>query len=228
MIERKHIEELLERFMRGATTVDEENELAQYFRSSDVPEEWQTYKEMFAWFDAKMPEKDGLLQKEEVQEPRSASIRHIRWYAMAVAAAVALTIIMCLPKLNMMQKAPQSAPNLVAKVVKNNSDEIKNDSSAVMTDSVSHKKTIIHHRRSKVREFHEIISPGKLLMAKAMADSATFVADEAVEDKLMMISSVNYDADRRVDSILLQHCRKIDKIMATYCESEYNDEEIVY
>lgn len=51
----KDIRQLIERFMAGQTSIEEENLLAEYFRTHDVPEEWKAYKEMFAWFDEGMP-----------------------------------------------------------------------------------------------------------------------------------------------------------------------------
>ena len=49
------IQKLIERFMAGHTSIDEENRLAEYFRTNDVPDEWADYKHMFAWFDSGMP-----------------------------------------------------------------------------------------------------------------------------------------------------------------------------
>ena len=49
------IQKLIERFMAGLTSIDEENRLAEYFRTNDVPDEWADYKHIFAWFDSGMP-----------------------------------------------------------------------------------------------------------------------------------------------------------------------------
>ena len=55
---RNTIERLLERFMNGETTLDEERLLADYFRKADdLEEDWQDYREMFAYFDRGMVEK---------------------------------------------------------------------------------------------------------------------------------------------------------------------------
>ena len=45
------IQRLLDRFLDGASTLDEEKHLADYFRTHEVGEEWSAYKEMFAMFD---------------------------------------------------------------------------------------------------------------------------------------------------------------------------------
>ncbi len=50
------IQRLIDRFMSGQTSLDEEARLAAYFRTHDVPDEWADYKALFAYFDAGMPE----------------------------------------------------------------------------------------------------------------------------------------------------------------------------
>lgn len=50
------IDELLERFMHGETSLDEEQLLADYFRSADnIPAQWEAYRTMFRYFDEGMP-----------------------------------------------------------------------------------------------------------------------------------------------------------------------------
>ena len=48
---KQEIADLLNKFMAGETSLDEENILAQYFRTHEVSDEWKEYKEMFALFD---------------------------------------------------------------------------------------------------------------------------------------------------------------------------------
>ncbi len=51
----KEIRRLLERFMSGETTIEEEDRLGDYFRTAhDIPAEWQEYKLMFDYFDSGM------------------------------------------------------------------------------------------------------------------------------------------------------------------------------
>lgn len=51
----KEIRRLLERFMSGETTIEEEDRLGDYFRTAhDIPAEWQEYKLMFGYFDSGM------------------------------------------------------------------------------------------------------------------------------------------------------------------------------
>ncbi|MBO4658325.1 MAG: hypothetical protein J5637_01750 [Prevotella sp.] len=49
--DKQEIAQLLSKFMAGETSLAEEQELAQYFRTHEVDEEWTEYKEMFTLFD---------------------------------------------------------------------------------------------------------------------------------------------------------------------------------
>ena len=42
---KQEIADLLNKFMAGETSLDEENILAQYFRTHEVSDEWKEYKE---------------------------------------------------------------------------------------------------------------------------------------------------------------------------------------
>ena len=52
---KEYIAQLLERFMNGTSTLEEESVLANYFRHTAVSKEWAAYKKMFAYFDTGMP-----------------------------------------------------------------------------------------------------------------------------------------------------------------------------
>ncbi len=79
-----HIESLLEKFMQGETSLEQERELNEYFaNSTSIPKEWEVYREMFAYFDAGMPI--------EV-EKRKHHIARPLW-ALAAAAIATIAII---------------------------------------------------------------------------------------------------------------------------------------
>ena len=86
----QQIEALLDKFMDGQTTVEEEALLADYFRSSDVPAEWEDYRTMFDYFDRGM--EDGNL----LAQPRRSSIITLmgrRWWGIAAAACITAAIV---------------------------------------------------------------------------------------------------------------------------------------
>lgn len=94
-MKKNEIQQLIDRFLEGTTTLDEERQLADYFRTASVPDEWSAYKEMFAYFDAGMPNEamateaaaeDRPLVTDVQAAPRRIALLR-RW---AVAAAIAL------------------------------------------------------------------------------------------------------------------------------------------
>lgn len=75
----QEVEKLLQRFMDGISTLEEEAQLADFFRTHEVAGEWTAYKEMFALFD------EG---KVEVEKKKITAW----WKYASIAAAIALLL----------------------------------------------------------------------------------------------------------------------------------------
>ena len=54
---KEYIGQLLERYMEGISTLEEEDILHQYFTRSDVPAEWEDYRLLFAEIEAMKPKR---------------------------------------------------------------------------------------------------------------------------------------------------------------------------
>ena len=84
---------LLDRYMDGLTSVEEEAALRRYFRDhDDIPDEWQDYKVMFDYLDSGM--EDGNLPA--IEEPRHTPLiaqMGRRWWGIAAAACIAAAIV---------------------------------------------------------------------------------------------------------------------------------------
>lgn len=85
----KDIQKLAERFMAGQTSVEEEDMLAEYFRSHEVEDEWKAYKEMFGWFDKGMPDGNKKPMGKKALTRRTAMLT-------AAAAAIAAALLMAI------------------------------------------------------------------------------------------------------------------------------------
>ena len=68
---KEFIQQLLDKYMNGTTTLEEEDILAQYFRTQEVPQEWDNYRQLF--------------QEIEAMKPQPAPRHWARW-SIAVAA----------------------------------------------------------------------------------------------------------------------------------------------
>ncbi len=84
---------LLDRYMDGLTTLEEEAALRRYFSThDDIPDEWQDYKVMFTYLDSGM--EDGSLPA--MEEPRRTPLiaqMGRRWWGIAAAAVITAAIV---------------------------------------------------------------------------------------------------------------------------------------
>ena len=79
---RHQIEALLDKFMAGKTTIEEESLLGQYFSTAhDVPAEWEDYQALFGYI-------DRGLEGDLLPETSSPSHRKWLWWVPAAAAAI--------------------------------------------------------------------------------------------------------------------------------------------
>ena len=71
------IQSLLDKYMEGTTTLEEEDILHQYLFRSDVPAEWEDYRQLFA----------------EIDSMRPAEKHNRRWWPWSIAAAVVAVLV---------------------------------------------------------------------------------------------------------------------------------------
>ena len=83
---------LLDRYMDGLTSVEEEAALRRYFRDhDDIPDEWQDYKVMFTYLDSGM--EDSNLSAQEPQRVSLIQQMGRRWWGIAAAAVITAAIV---------------------------------------------------------------------------------------------------------------------------------------
>ena len=72
-----YIKDLLDKYMDGTSTLEEEDILADYFRGNDIPQEWEDYRLLFQEIEAMKP------------LPKTSK----RWIGWSVAAAIVAGIL---------------------------------------------------------------------------------------------------------------------------------------
>ena len=77
---KEYIGKLLDKYMDGTSTLDEEAILSEYFRGKDVPQEWEDYRQLF--------------QEIEDMRPQPQTIKHrMGWPYKWIAIAASLLIL---------------------------------------------------------------------------------------------------------------------------------------
>lgn len=241
------IQQLIDKYMNGQTTVDEEQLIARYFRTAtDVPDSLKSYRDMFAYFDEGMPlgtlpEFDGSSGQADtrvapdcsnVVAPRRRSLRMAAWWsgAVAVAAAVALLLIMHRPS------APVQpiASAVVVSDTCSTSTGVEAEQN-VVTDSVKLKPQP-QRRRPSVRRRYYIAPPKTYLAHAAATDSITHQADANVNgsatDCLVAIHELPEAERQSIERDIKESLRLVDEVrntllavdMLNEIDDEANDE----
>ena len=96
---KEYIAKLLDKYMDGTSTLEEEDILADYFRGQDIPQEWADYQQLF--------------QEIEAMKPQS-KVRK-RWIGWSVAASVAVLFITMMWQQTRQPNTEQTSAVLTAK-----------------------------------------------------------------------------------------------------------------
>ena len=158
---KEYVEKLLDKFMNGTSTLDEEDFLAQYFQHQEVPREWEEYRLLFQEIDAMRP-----VQAEIVEI--NPDNRRKRWMGWGVAAAVVAGILyFAVPSKPIEPTAPLTAKvDTTATVVQ---PEIP--ISETKTDTVSPQKTPVESpKRSRRKPRPTMLDHDKAYVLMAQAE----------------------------------------------------------
>lgn len=187
----QEVERLLQRFMDGTSTLEEEAQLAEFFRTHEVAGEWATYKDMFALFD------EGKVEVEEKQK----STAWWKYAGMAVAIALLLGLGFYFnsrndekPHLIAQADTIKTAPQTETKKVEEQPlKPVEQDESA---DTVT-----------KVKEIQRITRPQKTYMAKLSPmkeEKAQPKQKNALPDTIIFTESPYYIASEELSEPVIQ------------------------
>ncbi len=134
-----YIGQLLDKYMAGTSTLEEEDILAKYFRGKDIPQEWEDYRQLFQEIEAMKP------------EPK-ADHRWIGW-SVAAAAAVAGVLYFAIPSHQAGQ--PQTTP-LVAQSDSTKAQQPKEPMIKQSSDTASLHQIEVQPVQSKKRRVRKL------------------------------------------------------------------------
>ena len=158
----QEVERLLQRFMDGTSTLEEEAQLAEFFRTHEVAGEWATYKDMFALFD------EGKVEAEEKQKSTAW------WKYAGMAAAIALLLGLGF----YFNSRNDEKPHLIAQA-----DTIKSNPHTEQKQVEEQPLKPVEERVdsvNKAKEMQRINRPPKTYMAKITKETATVPTDSII------------------------------------------------
>lgn len=204
----KDIRTLIDRYMAGQTSLEEESRLADYLRTHDVGEDLLPYKQMFAWFDEGMPlesqQADELTGRQDSSQPSPNSqssqlSRKTVCLIAAAAAAIALLVLMAWPKAEPQQMAENtSMPHI------QESNEPATTPDTLTADTATTVVPMKKARRRKPRIDRYKPLPPKAYIAETQTDSAIEAA-EMIAEATVKVAEMQQEA--MLDSIYDEHKR---------------------
>lgn len=176
---------MIDKFMSGTTTLDEENALGDFFRQAEhLPAELEPYREMFAYFDSGMT---GELSDKPASH--AAPVRTLRWIA-GIAAAVAVIFVAAyhfVPGGTDETPVMQTSKSLVAQA-------LPTDSAIARPDTISDKERQADEmpvKKRVMRKYRFKPAPPEVLLANVEAmsvtDSVNVVAKQLADIELMKV-----------------------------------------
>lgn len=95
----KTIQNLLDKYMDGATSNEEEATLRKYFEehANDIPEEWESYRALFSYIGFEQMNLSQILKEEEeekeIDKKEASHSRWLKYFGTSVAAAAIIAFL---------------------------------------------------------------------------------------------------------------------------------------
>ena len=92
------INELLNKYWNGETSLEEEQLLREYFRENEIPEQWKEVGVLFRYFDENKKKSindtsfDGVMMN-KIQTPRAGKLTKLFYNTMRIAAGIAVLMV---------------------------------------------------------------------------------------------------------------------------------------
>lgn len=193
----KDIRLLLDRFMAGETSLEEEALLGEWFRQhSDVSDDLKEYQMMFGYFDEGMPLDHEAEERVENAHPKAKARMRRLWLPLSLAASIALLIGFAIPRIGQQtghqddskmaqlegRTTPEDTDSAVVHEEKStNADLSIPEKIKKSGDSVSPKTR--KHKPGKYRQHLFAPAPPKLWIAQNIATDSLLAEPEKLADE---------------------------------------------
>lgn len=207
------IKKLIERFMAGQTSVEEEDMIADYFRNNETDDELKAYKEMFGWFDKGMPL--------EPNDTKQSTKRKRHFTLMPITAVAAIITVLIIAVWQTGDNSIETMHEQTAQTA-NIYEDNKTDTTA--TDTIATQRQKTGKRQKRMRKDAYRIMPPKTYLAQNKHDSISIQADKELEE----INKKQDEILKEIEELYNQQNLSVDMIMATLAEDiEEENEEII-
>ena len=192
----KDIRLLLDRFMAGETSLEEETLLGEWFRQhSDVSDDLKEYQLMFGYFDEGMPLDYEAENHVEDAHPKTKARMRRLWLPIGMAASIALLFVIAIPRIGQQtghqdeskmaqldgRTTPEDTDSAVVHEKKStNADLSMPEKVKKSGDSVSPKTRM--HKPGKYRQHKFTPAPPKLWIAQNIVTDSLLAEPEMLAD----------------------------------------------
>ena len=188
---------LLDRFMAGETSLEEEALLGEWFRQHpDVSDDLKEYQLMFGYFDEGMPLDYEAENHVEDAHPKTKARMHRLWLSLSMAASVALLIGFAIPWVGRQtgHQDDSKMAQLDVRTTQEDADsavvheEKSTDANLSMPEKIKKSgdsaspKTRMHKQR-KYRQHKFTPAPPKLWIAQSIATDSLLAEPEKLTDE---------------------------------------------
>lgn len=193
----KDIRLLLDRFMAGETSLEEEALLGEWFRQHpDVSDDLKEYQMMFGYFDEGMPLDHEAEEHVENAHPKDKARMHRLWLSLSMAASVALLIGFAIPWIGRQtgHQDDSKMAQLDVRTTQEDADsavvheEKSTDANLSMPEKIkkSGDSASPKTRKHKQRKYHQHLfapAPPKLWIAQNIATDSLLAEPEKLTDE---------------------------------------------
>ena len=193
----KDIRLLLNRFMAGETTLEEEALLGEWFRQHpDVSDDLKEYQLMFGYFDEGMPLDYEAENHVEDAHPKTKARMRRLWLPIGMAASIALLFVIAIPRIGQQigHQADSKMAQLDGRTTHEDVDsavvheEKSTDANLSMPEKVKKSGDFVSpqtrkHKQRKYRQHLFAPAPPKLWIAQNIATDSLLAEPEKLADE---------------------------------------------
>lgn len=243
----KYIRQLLDRFMAGTTTLEEEEQLGAWFRSHPhVADDLKDYQAMFGYFDEGMPldktaenemEANGMMEanKAEVVLPTAQTRMRRLWLPLSIAASIALLLVLAIPRMGHLHEEPMAQLDASASQEKADSSVDHKQKSVdtylsmpekvkMSADSATSKPVI--RRQKRYRQHLYAPAPPRVLIAQDAVTDSLLAEPEMLADA--HLREMEEQQNEMFFKLYLINALQMEKIHADIASASFLDEENVH